>query len=926
MVGFTAFSERAGEEAAFRLMQEVERLTDASVREHGGMVESFTGDGAMAVFGAPAAYEDAPFRACRAALMLLERIAAAGDDFEKAFEFRPKIRVGLNTGLAVVGSVKDSEGGATVMGDVVNAAARLQALAEPGTVVLSEATQKLVEGLVDSAFVGERQLKGKREPLRVYKLTGIRPTVTRFAAAAARGLSPYVGRERELEILEHNLQASRNELRVVDVWSEPGMGKSRLLYEFRRRIGADRIVVLSGNCSPDGTGTPLLPFIEVVRGLFLIRAGESEKEVARKLESGLTAMRLNSLENFGLLMNLLGLAAPVRSLAGLDGLLIGLRTRDLLLELLATRSRIAPLALLIEDLHWADNSSQELLGKIIEAETTFCALLLLTRRSEHQPPCISSPRVTSLLLEPLPAGDMRQLIGGRLGVANLPDALARAVTDRAEGNALFGEEIATFLAERGVVHVSSGTIDFDAAAAAEALPSSVQSLLTARVDRLTPERRALLQAASVIGRRFDPEILGVASASKIDIREALAQMEAFDLVRALGSGEFEFKHALLRDVLYQTLLTKPRAALHLRVAEEIERRNDNRLAEVAETLAYHYGHTDLANKAFVYLAMAGGRSLGLYAFDEADRHFAGAIALLDRDPECASDDQVAKLLVDFTCFSNLAHRLRQIIDTVERFATRIDRMGDDPTVVQIYHHYVLALLWSGRYKDSQKAQKSLSKMAARLLDARSSAYALASDIHISTLSAPYTKSTFEELRREAIRATSQVEDAYLQYFVRFVIAWEEMHRGRMLEADALAEEGLAIGQRTKDPRSTGFGLSLKSWIALISEDYEAALFLAESALQVSCTPADRITSEHGTIALRLLLNRPGALETCQQYLERCAKNGWHWRTLTLDGLMGLSKIVRGEIRSGLKIIEQVIAQRESMPIRLTHTPARSSGY
>jgi hypothetical protein len=155
-----------------------------------------------------------------------------------------------------------------------------------------------------------------------------------------------------------------------------------------------------------------------------------------------------------------------------------------------------------------------------------------------------------------------------------------------------------------------------------------------------------------------------------------------------------------------------------------------------------------------------------------------------------------------------------------------------------------------------------------------------------------------------------VDDAYLQYFVRFVIAWEEMHRGRLLKADALAEEGLTIGQQTKDPRSTGFGLSLKSWIALISEDYKAALVLAESALQVSCTPADRITSEHGIIALHLLLNRPGATETCHEYLEKCVKNGWHWRTMTLDGLMGLSKVVRGEIRTGLKMIEQVIAQRE----------------
>ena len=232
MVGFTAFAEKAGEEAAFRMMQEIEKLTRACVREQGGVVESFTGDGAMAVFGAPAIHEDAPLRACRAALTLLERLAAAGESFDATFGVRPQLRIGLNTGVAVVGPVSD-KGAETLTGDAVNVAARLQALAEPGTAVLSEATQKLVEGQVETVFAGERQLKGKAEPLRVFTLIGIRPDATRFAAAASRGLSPYVGRERELEILERNFAASRGELRVVDISSEPGMGKSRLLYEFR---------------------------------------------------------------------------------------------------------------------------------------------------------------------------------------------------------------------------------------------------------------------------------------------------------------------------------------------------------------------------------------------------------------------------------------------------------------------------------------------------------------------------------------------------------------------------------------------------------------------------------------------------------------------------------------------------------------------
>ena len=288
MVGFTAFSEASGEEAAFRLMQDVAKLTGDVVCEQGGAVQSFMGDGLMAVFGAPVAYEDAPLKACRAALGIIDRLQRAADDFQQKFGARPQFRIGLNTGMAVVGEVQN--GSVTVMGDAVNIAARLQSLAEPGTACLSDATRRLAEGRIEVEPRGEHQLRGKAEPLKVFKLAGLRADATRFAAAAKRGLSPYVGRERELDVLERNLEAARRELRVVDIVGEPGMGKSRLLHEFRLRLGAAGVFVLAGECSPDGKQTPLMPFIEVVRNAFALSGGESESDVVRKLEAGLTAL------------------------------------------------------------------------------------------------------------------------------------------------------------------------------------------------------------------------------------------------------------------------------------------------------------------------------------------------------------------------------------------------------------------------------------------------------------------------------------------------------------------------------------------------------------------------------------------------------------------------------------------------------------
>jgi len=585
MVGFTTFSERSGEEAAFTLMRSLSRLTDEAVREQGGVVQGFTGDGIMAVFGAPVAFEDAPLRACRAALSILQKVKTAGPELAAKYGVQPQLRIGLNSGAAVVGAVQPgAEAGVTVLGDTVNVAARLQALAEANSATMSEATQRLVQGMVEARFAGEHAIKGKSKPQKVWRLDGIREGATRFGAAVSRGLSAFVGREREMEVLERGLDDARSQLRIVDLAAEPGMGKSRLLYEFRKRIGKERAFFLTGNCSPDGQQTPFLPFIEVVRGSFRVGAGEAEKSIVQKLEMGLTTLGLHSLRNLGLLLHLLGLKAPEESLTGLDGVLIGLRTRELLQQLLEARCRLSPVVMMIEDLHWVDSASQELLGRIVESEASLRLLLVTTRRPEYIPPWLDRAEVAKLRLEPLPVGHIRRLVQSRLGVDVLPDALARQIADKAEGNPLFAEEIASFLTERGIIRA---TVDFDPSALAAALPMSVQSLLTARVDRLAADDRALLQAASVIGRRFEPQLLAaVVGQTGIDAR--LQAILALDLVNVDGKvGDYSFKHALARDALYQSLLSEPRTELHLQIAEEIERRSGNRLDDEKEFPSRH---------------------------------------------------------------------------------------------------------------------------------------------------------------------------------------------------------------------------------------------------------------------------------------------------------------------------------------------------
>ena len=361
MVGFTAISERVGEEGTFALIQPIYELMAGAVREQGGSVTDFLGDGIMALFGASDAPEDAALRACRAGLLIHERLAAAAPAIEDKHGVRPHMRIGINSGLVVVTQIRGANGPMAALGDTVNLASRLQTLAEPGTVNLSEATHRLVHGLVETTFVGTHAIKGKAEPQKVYRLNALLQGAARFEVAVGRGLSPYVGRDRELAVLRRTLGDAREELRVIDIAAEPGMGKSRLLYEFRQRIGQEQAFILTGSCSPDGRQTPFLPFIEVVRSAFQVKSREAENDVVRKLKMGLTALGLNSPESLGLLLNMFGLNPPEGSLTGLDGVLIGLRTRDLLQIMLEARCRLSPVVLLIEDLHWIDSASQEVL-------------------------------------------------------------------------------------------------------------------------------------------------------------------------------------------------------------------------------------------------------------------------------------------------------------------------------------------------------------------------------------------------------------------------------------------------------------------------------------------------------------------------------------------------------------------------------------
>jgi hypothetical protein len=333
---------------------------------------------------------------------------------------------------------------------------------------------------------------------------------------------------------------------------------------------------------------------------------------------------------------------------------------------------------------------------------------------------------------------------------------------------------------------------------------------------------------------------------------------------------------------------------------------------VAEVLAYHYCQTDRAEKAFVYLSMAGAKSLSVYSLDEASIHLTAALALIDKNPTSVSDTQLADFLLSYALLSNIRAQVRVMIDVLARYLSRMDHIGDDPRAVIIRHHYVFALIWNAHYREASAIQRKTTSMAERLGDSRSKAYALAGEIIISTLFSPKPLGEFEILKQNAIRAASDTSDAYIQSWTRWVIGWDESYRGRMKDARDSAQALIQVGRSLSDPRSTGFGLNLLSWIAFFTDSYTEALERSDQSLSVAVTLWDRVAATLAKIcALTLLRRVDEAAKLSEEQCRRIALDGDTFNLVPVEPMQGLHKVLRGEIADGLRVLEEVIVRHEN---------------
>ena len=909
MADYTPTAEKLGEEAVYGLMRDVIARMSEAVHAHEGTVQNLTGDGVMALFGAPQAIEDAPLKACRAALDLQSRMADLEGKIEAEHGIRPRFRVGLHTGPLVVGTVgDDKQAEITALGDTVNLASRLQEEAELGGIAISEATHQLVDGYIVSAFAGERDIKGKSEPQRVYSLDGLNEAVSRFDVSVSRGLTELVGRQGELETLKRCWdEAQAGALRVVNIIGEAGIGKSPLVHDFRETLDEEKVFYLQGRCTPSGTATPFLPFTDVVRSSFRIGDDTGRAEIERRLMRGLETLGIETAETLPYLLNLLGHASEGGAVNELDSEAVGVRTRAALLALLRERRRVSPVVMFIDDLHWMDGASQELMASICAADHTLPMLLICAFRPQYAAPWVTIDDATDLRLGHLSEDGTATLLKSRLGAEDLPDDLIRLVADKAEGNPLFAEEITNYLIEKGAVEILDGAVNYQAEDG-RALPVTLENLLMDRFDRLDSGPRTVLEAASVIGPQFASELIAAASGLDDATLGHLVDLERQEiLLRDADGPGWRFKHALVREAIYDSLLAPKRESLHLDVAKAIEGDTSMDAGEHADILAHHYSRTRDDAKAVHYLALAGERGLIVYSLDEAEIRFRDAIARIDATPGCVEDAVLVDILLRLCRVLYFSADFYGIIALIDKYLEIVERLGDQHRLARFLFETGYAQVFSGQHQTGRAMMERALAIAEETGDREIVGYvSIGLMWHHAAWAPPTAENRQKVLDYSAagFKIAEELNDVWLASKCLVGLPVYYSLTGRVGESRRSAMRLLEYGRTTNDPRPRTMAMWALAALNASYFNFEEAIANAEETMATGLARVDRMVALAGKgTALAMMGRGAEAREALRESHDGLDKGGLALALLLTEFPYGLSMVLTGEMARGCRWIE-----------------------
>jgi class 3 adenylate cyclase/tetratricopeptide (TPR) repeat protein len=879
--GSMDLAEQQDPEEWREIMQRFFSTLAAAVTRFEGTVDKFTGDGIMAVFGAPVAHEDHAQRACYAALQMLDDVADYAAELRREQGLNFSTRIGINSGEVVAGAIGEgASGDYTAIGHTVGLAQRMEALAEPGKAYLTEHTAELATGFLDLSDLGEFGIKGARQPVRVFELVGVGEARSRLDLARARGFSSFVGRSQELRALEAALErAQRGDGGAIGIAADAGVGKSRLCHEFAQICRAEGVEVFEAQAQAHGTEIPFMPVLQMLRAFFGIGERDPEQTARERIAGRALLLDPGFAEDLPLMFDFLGVPDPDRPGAQMSPEARQRALTGIVCRLVNAPSRRKTLVLVIEDLHWIDAGSGAMLADLIAAIAGTNTLAVLNFRPEYTPPWEAAAAYRGLALEPLTRASTRELLRDLVGEDPSLDGIEEPIHARTLGNPFFIEEIVRELAEAGHLQGDPGAYRLSSPIEEAGVPVSVQAVLAARIDRLDPDAKQLLQAASVVGKEVSSRALGITAGIEQERIDAVVA----ELIAAGFLYEAElyperilaFRHPLTREVAYGTQLAAGRAATHAAAARATIELNPDRLDELSALIAEHMRAGEETREAARWSARAAywaghsrpRDSLRLW------QTVAELVAELEEDEETAalainsrllqlqyawrvgmSAEQQASLAAEVESIATrhndlharallrvatsvrpgLPHQADAWLAAVDETVALADESGDLHLRVAVRAAGAYAYLCTGAFDRFEEMLDEVLALAdgdrtlgAGVILGSPSAWALMGKGMVRRERAQFDEA--EELFERALQLTIEEDDPETASWVRSNQAGLRAVRGDVEGGLAIARRNRELTERLGDVFSRSLSLANLAWAQLAAAEYEESLASIDEA-------------------------------------------------------------------------------------------------
>ncbi|MBC2713684.1 MAG: AAA family ATPase [Desulfobacteraceae bacterium] len=857
VAGFTSMSEKLDPEEVHQVMDGCFKILMEEIHRYEGTINQFTGDGVMALFGAPIAHEDHAQRACYAALSIQKAIESYGDKVTKDYGENFKMRIGLNSGPVVVGAIGDDlRMDYTAVGDTTNLAARMESTAESGTILVSKNTYNTARDFFEFESMGKITVKGKEEPQKAFKLIKKGSVETRLGASVAKGLTRFVGRKNSIAgLMEAYEKVQSGSGQVVGIVGEAGVGKSRLLLEFRNQLPPNEFAYFEGRCFHYGSSIAYLPVLEILKSYFEIDEKDQEFIIKNKTEEKILNLDENLKSALPPFQDLFSLKVEDQNYLQVDPGERKVRVFESLRNLFVREGQNKLLILAIDDLHWIDKTSEEFIDYFMGWIQNTKILLILLYRPEYTHPWGSKSNYGKIGVDQLTSKSSVMLVQSILEDGDVVPELRELILGKAGGNPLFVEELTQNLLENGSIKRKDHQYILTKKISEIQVPDTIQGIIAARIDRIEESLKRVMQVASVIGREFAFRVLQTIMGMREELKSNLINLQSLEFItekHLFPELEYIFKHVLTQEVAYNSLLQKKRKEIHEKVASAIEVLYPDRIEEYYELLAYHYGRSENTLNTLDYLELSNQKAIRLIAMQEALTYFNEAMALLDTmDETIENQKRRISLLCNQPFVFLLLLKYPEYYDLLTRYKPIAIDLNDPELLVGFYTALSACETCFCHYDQSIATGSKAIELCKNSGLPPENAY----NAHIIILCSYVHTSNYDKalaLKEEILRLSENHFDLRLYAYTFSFVAWALINVGQFDSAVQAGHKALNMAEKFSNHSLISFSSSFIAAAYNLKGDMARALEYVELSISKAQTPGDIVWAQffHGWILCR----------------------------------------------------------------------------